>query len=135
MNLPAREWPIENGAELNRRRISRYSVQVPVTFAWDEGDHKKRGDGWTRDLNGKGAYIYSSSLPPIGSRARVQVILPPLGEAGRILSIYMDASILRVDSGEQEPQKSGFAVQSKRVILRAGKEGDAEEDAVDFGST
>jgi hypothetical protein len=127
MNLLARQRPVVDGAEVNRRRVSRYSVQAPVTFTWQEGGEKRTGDGWTRDLNGKGAYVYSTDLPPLGTRAKVQVILPPLGESGRILNIFFDAAVLRVDRADASIETSGFALQSQQVVVRPRKEGDSEE--------
>lgn len=92
------------------------------------------GDGWTRDINQSGAYIYSACCPPAGTHASVTVLLPPLGEAGRMLKIQMDAYILRVEPNFPEAEYGGFAVRCMNATVRQVCKNGSEETIEDFES-
>lgn len=62
----------------------------------------------------------------------MQVILPPLGKAGRILKIEMDARVLRVETTDAERESAGFAVLGVHITLRTGAEDGSEMTIEDF---
>jgi hypothetical protein len=118
--------------ELNLRQFIRYDITGPARFTWNEGEGQRHGDGWTRDINQVGAYIYSANCPPAGTRTDLQVVLPPLGKAGRILKVDMDAHVLRVETKYLEQESAGFAVRCVRITMRMGGEDGSEETIEDF---
>ena len=110
------------GANLESRKVPRYPVQAPVTFTWSEEGQAMQGNGWTRDISEVGVFVYSAQCPPPGSETQLEVVLPPLGEAGRILRIRMEAAVLRVSAETSKPEGSGFALKSHHAILKSSEE-------------
>ena len=86
-----------------------------------------QGDGWTRDINQVGAFIYSTHCPPAGTLTNLQVILPPLGKEGRVLKVYMNGHVLRVEANDSKQEATGFAVLSVHITLRTTSEDGSEE--------
>lgn len=111
---------------MNRRKLSRYQIAGPTTFTWNDGEIQRQGNGWTRDLNYEGAYIFSACCPPAGIRTNLEVILPPFGTAGRVLKLQMDAHVVRVETKPSAPEFIGFAVRSERVAMRVASEDNFE---------
>jgi hypothetical protein len=138
VTLPFRRWHdslyslAAKGPELDLRRFSRYLVSGPATFTWREEKGQMQGNGWTRDINHVGAYIHSASCPPPGTRMDLQILLPPLGKAGRILKVQMDAHVLRVDAKDARRESTGFAVRCAHMSLRQGNEDVSGETLEDF---
>jgi hypothetical protein len=62
------------------RRTRRYRLSVPALFMWEIQDWKSRnGKGVTRDTNALGVYVQTDSLPPVGARVQMEILLPQAG--------------------------------------------------------
>jgi hypothetical protein len=62
------------------RRARRYLLSVPALFTWAPPDGKPRnGKGVTRDINALGVYVQTDSLPPVGARVQMEILLPQAG--------------------------------------------------------
>lgn len=92
-----------------------------MTFSWSEEGQRKTGEGWTRDISEIGVFVYSSCCPPQGAQTQLEVVLPPLGDDGRILRIHIEAAVLRISREMAQTEYSGFAL-SGHVILKPGEE-------------
>lgn len=80
---------------MQRRSTVRYKLRLPVIFYWNDGT-EHTGGGFTNDVALDGALIFSSSCPPVGTRIRIEVLLPSLDESGAELRIECVGSVVRV---------------------------------------
>jgi hypothetical protein len=93
---------------VERRKASRYELQVPVLFSWKNAS--KQAGGFTRDISASGVYVLceESHCPSRGDTVTLQLILPSIADAeGRGLKLKSKGQVLR--TGELAEQ-SGFAV-------------------------
>jgi hypothetical protein len=61
--------------QFQRRTAVRYKLRLPVIFHWNDGVEHTSG-GFTSDVALDGALILSRESPPVGSRVRVEILLP-----------------------------------------------------------
>lgn len=98
--------PMHNGIEL--RRAKRYHLSAPALFMWAPKDGKPRnGKGVTRDINALGVYVQTDSLPPVGARVQMEIVLPKLADSRPGMHLQGEGIVLRCESGEAT--KRGFA--------------------------
>ena len=90
-----------------RRKASRYRLQLPVLFSWHDGDEMRTRGGFTRDVSVQGMFVTSSAAPPLRTALNVEVVLPP--SVGRKPENIIKARglVVRV-SGRKHPR--GFAI-------------------------
>lgn len=94
-----------HGAE--RRKASRYHLQLPVLFIWHDGHEIHTQGGFTRDVSVQGLYVTSSVAPPVRTAVNVEVFLPAsLGQMPEN-TIKAPGYVVRM-SGPSEPR--GFAI-------------------------
>jgi hypothetical protein len=90
------------------RRAKRYHLSVPALFMWALQDGKPRnGKGVTHDINALGVYIQTDSLPPVGARVQMEIVLPKLADSSPGMHLQGEGIVLRCESGEAT--KRGFA--------------------------
>ena len=90
------------------RRAKRYLLSVPALFTWAPPDGKPRnGKGVTRDINTLGVYVQTDSLPPVGARVQMEVVLPKLADSSPGMHLQGEGIVLRCESGDAT--KRGFA--------------------------
>jgi hypothetical protein len=95
------------------RRELRYRLDVPAVFCWENGRRRNlRGEGTTRDISVLGAFIMSSTCPPVETPVQLIVVLPALNGKKSAIQIIGEARVIRV---EQPPgaNENGFAVVRK----------------------
>jgi hypothetical protein len=112
---------------MERRGATRYRLSLVVTFLWkDESGSVHRSEGKKRDLNGRGIYVDSHLVPPIGSSVEMHVLLPQL--AMRPAELHAEGRVVRID------QSAGFAAMNHTAILRdaEGREINGEDSWKDF---
>ena len=98
--------PMHNAIEL--RRAKRYRLSVPALFMWALQDGKPRnGKGVTHDINALGVYVQTDSLPPVGARVQMEIVLPKLADSSPGMHLQGEGIVLRCESGEAT--KRGFA--------------------------
>jgi len=97
---------MHNAREL--RRAKRYGLSVPALFTWAPKEGKPRnGKGVTRDINALGVYVQTDSLPPVGARVQMEIVLPKLADSSPGMHLQGEGIVLRCESGEAT--KRGFA--------------------------
>ena len=90
------------------RRAKRYLLSVPALFTWALQEKKPRnGNGVTRDINALGVYIQTDSLPPVGARVQMEIVLPKLADSSPGMHLQGEGVVLRCESGQAT--KRGFA--------------------------
>ena len=112
---------------MERRGATRYPLQLVVTFSWkDVGGLVQGSEGRSRDLNGRGIFVHSDLIPPIGSSVVISVLLPHLAPTKRPAELHAEGRVVRVDQGDSGSHASGFATMNHTVTLR-----DAEGHVID----
>src|SRR5579863_1990851 len=102
---------------IERRRAIRYPLQVPASFSWlDEARILRHGEGQTRNIGEKGAFVDAAVCPPIGSNVEVHFSLPALSESGRGMHVQHTGEVLRLEDMKQGAKTAGFAITSREVV-------------------
>jgi hypothetical protein len=112
---------------MDRRTEVRYQLGARVVFSW-EGPEQERfqGEGVTRDISTKGAFILTQSCPPPQAAVQMLLFLPPFHGTVATARIRAEAQVLRVEQAPPSEQQSGFAVDSPGFSFSSGDEPDSE---------
>jgi hypothetical protein len=73
-----------------------------------------KGEGLTRDISKKGAYILTRTFPPINTHIRLEIILAIRDLKYRLIG---NGRVLRVEPSSEPQKRGGFAVWSSLEIL------------------
>jgi hypothetical protein len=104
---------------VERRRAIRYPLQLPASFSWkDEEGIVRQGEGHTRNISEKGAFVDGSILPPIGSSVELHFSLPALSDSSRKMHVQHTGETLRLGGTEQGEHSGGFAITSRKTVWR-----------------
>jgi len=94
-------------------------LQLPASFSWkDEQGIVRRGEGHTRNISEKGAFVDAAILPPIGSSVELHFSLPALLDAERKMHVQHTGETLRLERTEQGENSGGFAITSRETVWR-----------------
>jgi hypothetical protein len=98
-----------------RNRV-RYRLSADAIFAWEGAQHGRLlGKGVTRDISLTGAFIFTSTCPPVGATVELDVFLYPVsGAVGKRVQIRTKAKVIRV---EHSAETEGFAAVSQDFTL------------------
>ena len=95
------------------RKTNRYPVSAQVFFVWAQRNVPHQyGQGFTRDINPCGVYVVTETLPQVGTRVLLDIMLPKLAETGNGMHLTGDGVVLRVESRDADDPfsvHSGFA--------------------------
>lgn len=92
---------------MEQRESVRFHLRLPVIFRWiDDLGGKQHNGGFTRDISKDGLFVYSPIPPPPGVTVEVEVMLPPLEEAGHGVRLQSEGTVLRI---ERKGEHTGFA--------------------------
>jgi hypothetical protein len=112
---------------MDRRGATRYPLRLVVTFSWkDEIGVVQGGEGESRDLNGRGMYVNSKLIPPVGSAVEMNVLLPQLASLKRQAELHAEGRVVRIDPVFSDSNTSGFAAMNHTAMFR-----DTEGHAID----
>ena len=104
---------------IERRRAIRYPLQLPASFSWeDEKGIVRQGEGHTRNISEKGAFVDAAILPPIGYSVELHFSLPALSDSGRKMRVLHTGETLRLEGTEQGKHSGGFAITSRKIVWR-----------------
>jgi type II secretory pathway component PulK len=108
------------GVSVERRKLHRFLLRVPVIFRWnDEQAQRREGSGIARDISAAGVFVLTKVYPPPGATIELEVLLPPLRGAAQGLRLNAPGTVLRViEAGEQQ----GFASTSDFAGIAAQAE-------------
>ncbi len=94
---------------VERRRAVRYLLEVPLIFRWLGPERSRlQGDGVTRDISARGAYVLSVTAPPVDAEVDVEVYLLGYREPKSRIKARMKVS--RVDDRAQGAARLGFSL-------------------------
>ena len=111
--------PNRGGLNLESRRDTRYALRVGVTFSWkDTNGSMSRGQGLTRDISLRGAYIYSTTCPELETAMRLSIHFPNQPTTVRALRTLSIARVVRRDD-KSIVNESGFAVVSRLALVKS----------------
>ena len=72
------------GELLERRKLTRYILRLPVHFGYlDRDGVRDEGKGFTRDISLQGVYVYSESLPPADAEIDLDIYFTSLLETDK----------------------------------------------------
>ena len=99
---------------MEMRKEIRYRLDASALFSWESSQHTRlHGEGITRDISVFGAFILSSTCPPVDVPIQVEVILPSLTGQKPVIRVSGSAFVLRVDHSMEAEGQNGFAVVSE----------------------
>lgn len=102
---------------IERRRAIRYPLQLPASFSWKDGQGiVRQGEGRTRNISEKGAFVDAAILPPIGYIVELQFSLPPFPDSGRKMHVLHNGETRRLEGTGQGQHSGGFAIMSREVV-------------------
>jgi len=82
-------------AGLQRRAAIRYKLRLPVIFHWSDGSEHTEG-GFTHDIALDGVLIFSSKCPSVGTKIRIEVLIPSPGQRDEEVRIECTGIVTRV---------------------------------------
>jgi len=86
-----------------------FSWEAPKGFIY-------RGEGFTRDISVRGAYVYAATCPPVDVLIQVEITLPQVSRKPRT-AVIGKMRTQRVEKASQE-KASGFSATGKDFALR-----------------
>jgi hypothetical protein len=104
---------------LERRKIIRYRMRAQVIFHWSRSRKERfQGEGTTRDVSLGGAYILTTTCPPVSTTVQMEIIFPPLHSVSST-RIRAKMKVLRVEPAIAGERRGGFSVIGKAFSVRA----------------
>ena len=90
------------------RATIRFPLEAHVAFRWtDENGNRQQGEGSSRDISERGAFVFAVACPPMGSNVELRIPLEGLPDANWI---DLAGCVVRVEQAHSEKGSSGFAV-------------------------
>jgi len=100
--------------QVELRTIVRYRLGASVVFSWrGQRGAQLQGEGITRDISARGAFILTPTCPPAEVMVRMEIFLPPLREAGQSVRLLTEGRVIRIEHPAAETARDGFAVISE----------------------
>jgi hypothetical protein len=101
---------------MESRTISRYGLDLPVTFHWTDGSGRAfRGSGFTRDISSEAMFVITPDVPPCDALVACEVMLPRFRSATS-MQISAQGRVLRVEHG-LDLRRRGFAIRGNMLLL------------------
>ena len=118
LNLRAVAYSQPALPSVERRKLSRYRVGLPVIFRWvSSGRRQMLANGVTYDISTAGAYVLASTLPPANAVVDVEMDLLGFQEPNSRMKSRM--KVQRVDRYSGDERRTGFsAVGDEFTLLR-----------------
>jgi PilZ domain-containing protein len=126
--MHSQKWESDNGQKAivvltdrhvaERRRHVRFPLKALARFSWENpGVGVFFGEGFTRDVSGNGAFIFSSTCPTVGAIVRVEISLP---RVARVTTFRIAATMRprRVECAVSPLSESGFSVEGRMFMAR-----------------
>ena len=104
------------------RKHNRYKLRGPMIFPWQDAiDAPRKAVGLTHEISLTGAFILTTSPPPLGANVRLKGFLPVVPHAVRALHLHGQGTVSRVKLPHEGEPKGGFEVEGKPFVLRGGE--------------
>jgi hypothetical protein len=106
---------------LERRKQIRFVLRAPVYFLWKNRDGVvQEGQGFTRDISFRGAYIYTESQPPKDAEIDIDILLPWLPGEHSTVHMSGKAKVIRVETIAIDEHSGGFVAEAESYALHHG---------------
>lgn len=93
------------------RSAFRYGLSAPAHFSWEIADRGRvHGEGITRDLSTQGAFVVTSTCPPMQTAVHVEIALPSLPGMRTAICLTGMARVVRVEKPSEDCDEIGFAI-------------------------
>lgn len=97
------------------RNAIRYRFTVPVAFRWTGPKaHVLKGEGVTRDVSTRGAFIVTPNHPPAGATLRLEI---QFDRTNHNLKLISEGLVMRVEHGSLTGE-DGFAFETRAFELQ-----------------
>lgn len=100
------------------RKVIRFPLEARVVFWWVDSGITKRGEGRTRDISERGAFVLASTCPARGIQAGFKIFLPALPGSEQKTTLEAEGQVLRVEQAQETKEFEGFAILAQHIILR-----------------
>jgi len=79
------------------RKAKRYPLRAPALFLWalPQDGKPRSGKGVTRDINISGVYVLTDTLPPVGARVQMEIVLPKMADTGFGMRLHGEGVVHR----------------------------------------
>jgi hypothetical protein len=89
----------------------RFPLQAPIAFWWtDESGNRQQYEGLSRDLSDRGAFVFATVCPPVGTNVGFRISLEDLPDVIGTFPIEVEGKVLRVERPATGKGSCGFAV-------------------------
>ena len=106
--------------EFYRRRHIRYPLRVPVEFQRLRQDGKNEAaKAKSRDISEGGVYVFTKTLPPLGSDIELIMRLPVSQPGATPLALEMIGEVIRLETPAGRENQWGFAVCARKTVFRS----------------
>lgn len=103
--------------ETEARRTIRYEIAARTIFWWnDHNGAARHGQGITRDLSTRGAFVIAPECPPAGSLIEVRINISNSTANKSSADLHAKGIVLRVERPGGDRSKEGFSVQIQRIL-------------------
>lgn len=91
------------------RATIRFPLEAPVAFWWTDRNGKRRdGEGSSRDLSERGAFVFATACPPVGARVELKIPLEGLRDT---TEIELVGCVIRVELARNgKKANTGFTI-------------------------
>lgn len=104
-----------------RRKSVRYPLSVRAIFTWEKPEGVLgKGEGITRDVGVKGAFVFSATLPPVNTVIKLELVFPRPFRRPNALVAKMWTQ--RVERDLSAAASRGFSVIGTGFALRPASE-------------
>lgn len=104
--------------QVELRRTVRYRLGAPVVFSWrGQAGARLQGEGVTRDISARGAFILTPTSPPAEVMVRMEIFLPALRDSGQSVRLAAEGRVIRIEHQAAETTQNGFAVVSEGFAI------------------
>lgn len=103
------------------RSASRYHLAAAATFRWQSSAGGfVEGQGITRDISVKGAFILTPNCPPAGIVLNVEVCLPQF-QNGHPMKMVCEGRVIRVEHPLLGERRDGFAILAEDFAISSAE--------------
>ena len=94
-----------------------------MIFSWrDARQARHEGLGLTRDASVRGAFVLTTSAPPLDANIKLKAFFPPVVGVAAPVRLHGEGKAVRVETLKNHEARAGFAVAGKPFVLRRGAE-------------
>jgi hypothetical protein len=100
--------------QVEARTSVRYRFGLPARFWWNgQAGRRLQGEGFTQDISVCGAYILTSTFPPLDLTVQLEILLTSPDGTGHLVTLASQGRVLRIQHPADGKTPGGFAVVGK----------------------